>query len=162
LWPRVTCCNNRIQKFDGNGTFLSKWGSSGSGDGQFDGPQGVSASATGNVYVADRGNDRVQLYGDASFTLAADRDILDVLDNLSLRTFAGEPAAPYGLCLLAISGTPLIRLIEIAALDGNGQRVFDRSVNVPFLSGQVLTFGSFTLGAFGWVIGSNKELVTFR
>ena len=28
--------NNRIQKFDSNGTFITKWGSQGSGDGQFD------------------------------------------------------------------------------------------------------------------------------
>jgi DNA-binding beta-propeller fold protein YncE len=27
--------NNRIQKFDSNGNFLGKWGTTGSGDGQF-------------------------------------------------------------------------------------------------------------------------------
>lgn len=30
--------NNRIQKFDSNGAFLVKWGSFGTGDGQFDTP----------------------------------------------------------------------------------------------------------------------------
>ena len=27
--------NNRIQKFDSNGTFITKWGSTGTADGQF-------------------------------------------------------------------------------------------------------------------------------
>src|SRR5437868_12773438 len=35
--------NNRIQKFNSTGTFLTKWGSNGTGDGQFNGPQGELA-----------------------------------------------------------------------------------------------------------------------
>ena len=30
--------NNRVQKFDGNGNFITKWGSTGTADGQFNAP----------------------------------------------------------------------------------------------------------------------------
>ena len=34
--------NNRIQKFDSNGNFITKWGTVGSGDGQFNEPTGIA------------------------------------------------------------------------------------------------------------------------
>ena len=34
-------------------TFITKWGSSGSEDGQFNYPVGVAVDSSGNVYVAD-------------------------------------------------------------------------------------------------------------
>jgi hypothetical protein len=54
--------NHRIQKFDGSGTFLTKWGSSGTGDGQFDHPVGVAVDGLGNVYVTDGFNHRNQKF----------------------------------------------------------------------------------------------------
>src|SRR5262249_29874457 len=42
--------------------FLTKWGSMGSGDGQFANPRGVATDAAGNVYVADAGNDRIEKF----------------------------------------------------------------------------------------------------
>ena len=39
--------NSRIQKFDANGTFLTTWGSLGSGNGQFLEPSGVAADGAG-------------------------------------------------------------------------------------------------------------------
>lgn len=57
--------NDRIQKFDAGGTFVTAWGSEGSGNGEFAEPQGVAADAGGNVYVADTHNHRVQKF-DAS------------------------------------------------------------------------------------------------
>jgi hypothetical protein len=44
------------------GTFLGKWGSYGSGDGQFDYPYGVAVAPDGTVYVADSGNHRIQRF----------------------------------------------------------------------------------------------------
>ncbi len=43
-------------------TFLNTWGSEGSGDGEFDRPGGVAVSATGQVYVADHHNHRIQRF----------------------------------------------------------------------------------------------------
>ena len=41
-------------------SFLTTWGSSGSGNGQFNSPTGVATDGSGNVYVVDTGNNRVQ------------------------------------------------------------------------------------------------------
>jgi DNA-binding beta-propeller fold protein YncE len=62
--------HHRIQKFDSDGTFLTKWGTWGVGDGQFKGPYGLDIDGDGNVYAADTyyfsnilvGNHRVQKF----------------------------------------------------------------------------------------------------
>jgi hypothetical protein len=56
--------NNRIQKFDSNGNFITTWGSSGFGDGDFFflGPSGIAADNSGNVFVADTWNNRIQKF----------------------------------------------------------------------------------------------------
>ncbi|MBI5836337.1 MAG: Ig-like domain repeat protein [Candidatus Eisenbacteria bacterium] len=54
--------NDRIQKFDSRGNFVTAWGSTGSGKGQFHNPVDVAVDATGYVYVVDRDNYRVQKF----------------------------------------------------------------------------------------------------
>jgi hypothetical protein len=54
--------NARIAKFDRNGTFVKQWGTRGNGPGQLSGPHGIDADRNGRVYVADRGNNRVQVF----------------------------------------------------------------------------------------------------
>jgi DNA-binding beta-propeller fold protein YncE len=56
-------CNHRIQKFTGDGTYLTQWGSYGSGNGQLNYPYDVAVDASGNVYVADTNNQRIQKFG---------------------------------------------------------------------------------------------------
>jgi len=52
--------NNRVVKYDANGTYLTQWGSTGAGDGQFNDPRGIAISPTGTVWVTDLGNGRIQ------------------------------------------------------------------------------------------------------
>jgi tripartite motif-containing protein 71 len=54
--------NNRIQKFDANGKFITKWGTTGSGDGQLEEPTSIALDSSGNVYVVDRANVRIQVF----------------------------------------------------------------------------------------------------
>ena len=54
--------NTRIVKFTAAGRFDFQWGAPGTGPGQFDTPHAVTLDADGRVYVADRENDRVQVF----------------------------------------------------------------------------------------------------
>ena len=51
--------NNRIQKFTGDGTFITKWGTLGTGNGQFYRLRDVAVDSSGRVYVADGNNIQV-------------------------------------------------------------------------------------------------------
>jgi DNA-binding beta-propeller fold protein YncE len=53
----------RVQKFTSDGTFISKLGSSGTGDGQFNSPNDIAVDSSDNVYVVDSGNHRIQKFG---------------------------------------------------------------------------------------------------
>ena len=60
--------NNRIAKFDKDGRFITHWGSTGTGQGQFTGVKSIAVSNAGDVYVADAGNKRIQVFdGDGKF-----------------------------------------------------------------------------------------------
>jgi DNA-binding beta-propeller fold protein YncE len=54
--------NARVAKFTSDGVFVKSWGSRGTGDSQFNEAHGIAVDATGNVYVADRGNHRIQVF----------------------------------------------------------------------------------------------------
>jgi len=61
--------NHRIQKFTSDcrfdaqdGLFLLEWGQHGNNDGEFNAPIAVTRDSTGNVYVADSANNRIQVF----------------------------------------------------------------------------------------------------
>ena len=54
--------NQRIQVFDRTGNFITKFGTAGNGDGQFDVQRRCNELTTGNVYVTDSGNNRIQVF----------------------------------------------------------------------------------------------------
>src|SRR5262245_9501221 len=54
--------NARVAKFDKDGHFVKSWGFRGSEPGQFSSLHGIALDAQGNVYVADAGNKRIQVF----------------------------------------------------------------------------------------------------
>ncbi len=54
--------NCRIHHFSASGTLLDSWGEVGSGPGQFRLPHGICLTPDGRLLVADRENDRIQIF----------------------------------------------------------------------------------------------------
>ena len=54
--------NARVHRFSAEGRLLQSWGEPGAGPGQFNLPHGIAVLADGRVLVADRENDRIQLF----------------------------------------------------------------------------------------------------
>ncbi len=101
--------NSRVAKFDANGDWVKSWGEKGSAPGQFDTPHSIAADAAGRIYVADRGNRRIQVFnGDGAYQrsilattvpMPADAKpaIGDPIPAESTGTQA--PGAPWAICI---------------------------------------------------------------
>ncbi len=56
-------CNYRVQVFGLDGTFIRKWGTPGSEDGQFKGPHGIAVHPTRDlIFISDCDNHRIQAF----------------------------------------------------------------------------------------------------
>jgi NHL repeat len=87
--------NDRLQIFDVEGRYLAIVGSSGTEDGQFRRPAGISIDRDGHIIVADWGNERVQilrpdgvhlatLHGDATLSKWA-RDFIEASPDVAAK-----------------------------------------------------------------------------
>jgi DNA-binding beta-propeller fold protein YncE len=90
--------NNMIQKFNSSGTFVSQWGSSygnpGSGNGQLNYPVGVAVDGSGNVYVVDKNNYRIQKFS------SADGITYTYVSQLGLDPYGNRYfASPWGIAV---------------------------------------------------------------
>ena len=74
--------NSRFVKISPDGHWLKAVGSNGSGPNQFSTPHDIAVDANDNVYVADRGNNRIQVYD----------------DNMNFEKSITGVAAPWALC----------------------------------------------------------------
>ena len=54
--------NGRVQVFSAKGAFVRKWGSPGTGDGQFGNPEDVAIAPDGTVWIADDPNSRYEAF----------------------------------------------------------------------------------------------------
>ena len=52
----------RVLKFRKDGTFVKAWGTAGSESGQFSTPHALAFDSKGRLFVADRGNERIQIF----------------------------------------------------------------------------------------------------
>ncbi len=78
--------NARVHRFAADGTLLRSWGEPGTGPGQFMLPHAVGISPDGRLFVADRENDRIQIF-------SLDGDLLDIWTHVQRPTdvaFDGE------------------------------------------------------------------------
>ena len=53
---------NRIMRFSKDGTFIKAWGTRGSGPGEFNLPHSIAIDSRGRIFVADRTNNRLQIF----------------------------------------------------------------------------------------------------
>ncbi len=74
---------SRIAKFDKNGAFIKTWGGRGDAPGQFSTPHSIVVDSKDNLYVADRGNKRIQVFD----------------TDGKLKTQYTNVGAPWALCL---------------------------------------------------------------
>lgn len=54
--------NSRIIKFSKEGKYIFEWGKKGNKPGEFNTPHGIDLDLQGNIYVADRDNNRIQKF----------------------------------------------------------------------------------------------------
>lgn len=100
--------NSRIAKADRNGKWLMSWGAPGNGPGQFNTPHSIAADAKGNIYVADRGNRRIQVFdGNGKFLrqitidVPVPPDAQPAIGNKPPPNVQGTmaPGAPWAVCI---------------------------------------------------------------
>jgi hypothetical protein len=87
--------NSRVAKVDKDGNWLSSWGTPGDGPGQFNTPHSIAIDAHDNIYVADRGNGRIQVFDTNGNFLR--QIVIDVPYDPNTRPAIGpRPTAPNG------------------------------------------------------------------
>jgi len=103
--------NSRVAKYDKRGTWVKSWGSRGSGGphadenpGQFNTPHNIGIDRQNNIYVADRGNRRIQVFDtDGKFlrmihlNVPYDKKRHPVLGNLNPNP--PDETAPWTICI---------------------------------------------------------------
>jgi hypothetical protein len=150
--------NSRVAKVDRNGKWLKSWGDRGAKPGEFNTPHSIAADAKGNIYVADRGNRRIQVFdGEGAFLRAITIDVPydsgarpaigDLPDLAKIEAGGGPktmmPGAPWAVC---ITPGPNQVLYTSDAFPG---RVFKLSLEGKVLG--VLGESGKQLKQFGWI-----------
>jgi hypothetical protein len=146
--------NSRVAKVDKNGNWIKSWGEPGDQPGQFNTPHSIAIDAEGHVYVADRGNRRIQVFdSDGKFL----RQItIDVPFDSNARPAIGDrptipikgsqtmaPGSPWAIC---ITPPPHQVLFSSDAFPG---RIYKLSLEGKVLG--VLGESGKQLKQFGWI-----------
>jgi hypothetical protein len=150
--------NSRVAKLDHNGNWLKSWGTPGNKPGQFNTPHSIVADAQGNIYVADRGNRRIQVFdGEGNFLRqitidvpykAGVRPAIGNMPDLAKIEASGGPktqmpGSPWALCI-----TPGPKQVLYAS-DAYPGRIYKLSLDGKVLG--VLGESGKQLKQFGWI-----------
>jgi sugar lactone lactonase YvrE len=145
--------NSRVAKVDKNGKWLMSFGEPGDQPRQFNTPHSIAADAQGNIYVADRGNRRIQVFdGDGKFlrqiTIDVPFDYATAVAAIGKKpgpdaTGTMAPGAPWAVCI-----TPEPNQVLYAA-DAFPGRIYKLSLDGKVLG--VLGETGKQLKQFGWI-----------
>ncbi len=99
--------NSRVAKYDKDGHWIKQWGDRGPEPGKFNTPHSIAADAKGNVYVADRGNRRIQVFDPDGTLLREIKIDVPVPPNAkpwmgntpSVEQAAAQNGAPWAVCI---------------------------------------------------------------
>ncbi|HUA84345.1 MAG TPA: peptidyl-alpha-hydroxyglycine alpha-amidating lyase family protein [Bryobacteraceae bacterium] len=144
--------NSRVAKFDKNGRWVKQWGTFGKEPGQFNTPHSIAADAKGNIYVADRGNSRIQVFtpnGDFEreirIRVPVPPDVVPWMGPKPPADAVGTqgPGAPWAIC---ITPGPTQYLYSADAYPG---RIYKMTLDGKVLG--VLGTSGRQLKEFGWI-----------
>ena len=102
--------NSRVAKVDKDGNWLKSWGDRGKEPGQFNTPHSIATDANDNVYVADRGNSRIQVFDrdgkflrqiviDVPVPPDAKPAIGKIPDEAMMAGGTFHPGSPWAICI---------------------------------------------------------------
>jgi len=145
--------NSRVGKANARGEWVASWGSLGKGPGQFDTPHGIAVSPKDEIFVADRGNRRIQVFDpDGKYLRELVIDVpVDVkrgkvtygTPTPDLKTGSQAPGAPDALCMTP-GPNPVLFVGDL----------YPSRIYKVALDGKVLgVYGGpgRNLGEFGWI-----------
>jgi DNA-binding beta-propeller fold protein YncE len=138
--------NDRIQKFNSAGAWLSNIGSSGSGNNNFNNPSDIDIDLDDNMYITDTGNNRVQKFDSSG---AFVESITGVLAGTNLSGIAVDEGG--SVYFTDIDGTPLLKK-------------YSRVISAPAITGlecgTEYHFRAFATNADGTSYGSDNTFTT--
>jgi sugar lactone lactonase YvrE len=141
-----------VVKIDPDGNWVASFGEPGNGPGQLNTPHSIAADKDGNIFVADRGNSRIQVFDGngrvkriMTIDVAYPANAPAAMGNPSPPGTVGTqgPGSPWALCITPPgAGSPQYLFVA----DAYPGRIYKMT-----LDGKVL----------GWLGGSGKTLKKF-
>ena len=146
--------NSRVAKVDKKGNWVTSWGEPGSEPGQFMTPHSIAVDAEDRIYVADRGNRRIQIFDvkgkflrQITIDVPFDPDAKPAIGNKLTSPITGNqaqaPGAPWAICI-----TPPPHQILYSS-DGYPGRIYKLSLDGKVLG--VLGESGKQPKQFGWI-----------
>jgi len=144
--------NSRVAKVDKDGNWIKSWGEPGNQPGQLNTPHSIASDAQNNIYVADRGNGRIQVFDtEGKFLRQIHIDVpfppdtRPVIGNKPAPDVKGTfaPGSPWAVCI-----TPPPNQVLYAS-DAYPGRIYKLSLDGKVLG--VLGQSGRQLKQFGWV-----------